>query len=955
MNVKEINCELLIKNKDEAELLKIKICLEHDFEATIKWLFYKKNKVFKGKCFTQFQMFWNSELPILFAPQLFSSNYKNELLMHYYFNQFYLDENNAVRRCSTDVGNISVLCKISEIIPNELMAFIKTGQHFLNDDCFNSFGFFRYSPNAELQMFYKVCEAFRKIHQQEERARAKYDKLIIETSIEDLLIHFSFYIEKIKWEFEYKYSLYRTNKIQFLSQVMNLILERKVAKKSNIEAKYKTVSAFDESSLKILLDKIDNPKRYEKFERLFAFYHNAWVAQSNYLNTFCFDKNYHTFIRKDNTLELSPKDINHHHNWLKNGRKYPYMLEYYNVKALKYVMDIEELLKKEINFSGDTEKHLQMNKNALLKACSELFMLEAYSVLDSIKTFSGQMINPYWLVYYITYFGINLKYRFTDEVESVFYKTKQHYLKCMLAVMKEQLYKFKRKVSFIRVNTLEELRETLVNMQSGENQSTFHYKVKKNATKESIEAALDFYIFDLNNIKNYGDIDLQTQPILKIGDLCYSIPSILGDTNIASLVLNKLLSKNNRTAERNRETEQISKTLAKSFEQREFLSAAEIVIKNKQGRIITDIDCAAYKDGVLFLIELKSTYLRSNLKEILDNENAMNKAGEQLQKVESYVKKNFQVIRSKLGMDRNIQLEDVRLYPLIVSTSFEQDYEYFNGYRKISLFELNIILNDEKNYLFSTATHKLKLIKKYYPDFDANRLTKTTDTKDIELEQILTTVLKKVTSFDNSFYPVGDTCSPKYIIEAIEQDKVWDFLDDDEYPIYAKLKDIIALDDSPKIKEHNDIYLKAHDAQYKENNIIKSMKLVEQALQLYPNHDEYLILRGDNYARLGKINKSIADLKKATEINPQNETAHCNLALSYSQIGYLQKALEHINKSVALNRSNQYALEKRGMIKGLLGLPLTSIIHDLKRVIAINPNNSFGKEAKITLDKIKII
>ena len=86
------------------------------------------------------------------------------------------------------------------------------------------------------------------------------------------------------------------------------------------------------------------------------------------------------------------------------------------------------------------------------------------------------------------------------------------------------------------------------------------------------------------------------------------------------------------------------------------------------------------------------------------------------------------------------------------------------------------------------------------------------------------------------------------------------------------------------------------------------------------------MLRGDNHIRQYNLLKSIVDLKRVTEINPQNETAHYSLALSYAEIGDLPKVLEHINKSISLNRSNQYALEKRGMIKRLLGLPLTSII-----------------------------
>jgi hypothetical protein len=938
MNFQKINYETAIKTNDQSIFQEIQNCLEQDFDATLDWLMNNKIKTLDKKYFTQFQAFWNSELPILFAKDLFDSAYQQDLLM-YYFNQFDIDTDNRVKYCSPPAENISVLCKISEIIPDELMAFIKTGQHLLNDNRFKSFDFFQYSPNKDLQMFYKVCEVFKKKHQNEEQEKAKYDKLVGETSIEDLLMHFSFYVEKIKWEHQYENHYAISKKIQFLPQVIDLILKRKLDKNPTVQAKYKTREAFNMALMHTLQDKIHNSKKYEKFENLFAFYHHIWMTKSNPLDTFYFDKNYRAFIREDNALELSPIDINQHHNWLKNGTKYQYMFDYYGVTTLEYLFEIE----KEITYRSDTEKDRQMSKHALQKSYTELFLLEAYSVLESIETPSGK-INPYWLVYYINSFAVSLKHRFTNEVEALFHKTKQHYLKCILEVIAEMRFKHKKVVSPVRVNTFEEFRDMLLNMQTDE-EKRFHYKFKGNASKETITAALDFYILDLNNIKNHKDINLQTQPILKIGNLCYSIPSILGDTNIASMLLNKLLPNSKRAKERNKETEQMSLTLAELFEQRGFLSAAEIEIK-KGKQPITDIDCAAYKDGVLFLIELKSTYLRSDLKEILDNENAMNKAGQQLQKVENYVKKHFDVIKSKLNMDRNIELKDVRLYPLIVSTSFEQDYEFFNGYRKISLFELNIILNNEKIFLLLTAKHYLELIKKYHPNFDVNHLTKAEYIEDTESKKVLMATLEKITPYENSFYPIGDTCSPKYIIEAIEQDKVWDFLDDEPYPKYSYLQKIISLDSNESFNEHYSIFLKATDAQYKENDTLKSMKLVEQALKLYPNSDEYLVLRGDNYARQGNILKSIMDLKRATEINPQNETAHSNLAVSYCEFGDYPNALKHINQSIKLNRSNQYALEKRAMIRGLLGLPLISIVHDLKRVRLTQIAN-LGKTLKL--------
>lgn len=74
MNYREINYELAIKNNDQIIFQQIKTCLEQGFDDTLDWLFPKKGKILNRKYFTQFTVFGNSELPILFAEQLFSSS-----------------------------------------------------------------------------------------------------------------------------------------------------------------------------------------------------------------------------------------------------------------------------------------------------------------------------------------------------------------------------------------------------------------------------------------------------------------------------------------------------------------------------------------------------------------------------------------------------------------------------------------------------------------------------------------------------------------------------------------------------------------------------------------------------------------------------------------------------------------------------------------------------------------
>lgn len=254
-------------------------------------------------------------------------------------------------------------------------------------------------------MFYKVCEVFRAIKRKHQQEKSKFNNLIEATAIEDLFIHYSFFVEKIKWEYQYKdYHTY-SKKIQFYPQIMSLILKQKLTLNLKLKAKYTTTEAFDIALMQILKDKIKNPKQYEKFETLFTLYYNAWAAEANYLNTFFFDRNYRVFIREDNTLEISPKDINQYHNWLKNYKKYQYMIESYTIKAFKNIAKLKKVEDIEIAHSEKTNKIKEVNEEAQLRAFSQTLILEDYSILNSIETSNGKIINPYSLLNYIDSLG----------------------------------------------------------------------------------------------------------------------------------------------------------------------------------------------------------------------------------------------------------------------------------------------------------------------------------------------------------------------------------------------------------------------------------------------------------------------------------------------------------------------------------------------------------------------
>ncbi|MDO3377699.1 hypothetical protein [Geoalkalibacter halelectricus] len=112
-------------------------------------------------------------------------------------------------------------------------------------------------------------------------------------------------------------------------------------------------------------------------------------------------------------------------------------------------------------------------------------------------------------------------------------------------------------------------------------------------------------------------------------------------------------------------------------------------LKNKEG-LLSEIDVIAYKDGVLFLIEAKLTYLRSSIKEIHNHLPQLEKAGIQLERAIVALKDNYPIVCDWLEISDTF--DRLRIVSLIVSSSFEYDHKFFNGFRKVSLFELQLLL-----------------------------------------------------------------------------------------------------------------------------------------------------------------------------------------------------------------------------------------------------------------------
>jgi tetratricopeptide (TPR) repeat protein len=80
----------------------------------------------------------------------------------------------------------------------------------------------------------------------------------------------------------------------------------------------------------------------------------------------------------------------------------------------------------------------------------------------------------------------------------------------------------------------------------------------------------------------------------------------------------------------------------------------------------------------------------------------------------------------------------------------------------------------------------------------------------------------------------------------------------------------------------------------------KSIKKVQEAIELAPNDDELRVILGSYYFDMKAFEKAVNEFEKAISINPANARAYSLLGSCWEQLGNTQKNLEYAKESVRL-------------------------------------------------------
>ena len=204
---------------------------------------------------------------------------------------------------------------------------------------------------------------------------------------------------------------------------------------------------------------------------------------------------------------------------------------------------------------------------------------------------------------------------------------------------------------------------------------------------KQMTAILDFWTVNLNDGNQDGYLE---KPFYELDGRIIQIPQRIGQQNIYSGIVNYLrkLYKNRNTLKD--ETNAMEKSLAELFENNNFKVFCQYMPEDNS---VGEIDLIVVDKATILVIELKSTFLKTNLKEVYQYQNtSLKKASFQLDRKVKYIQENYRYFVDK-------PFEEVRFYSWIVDTTLEADHQWFDSHLKISLEELLIYLKGHEDFM----------------------------------------------------------------------------------------------------------------------------------------------------------------------------------------------------------------------------------------------------------------
>lgn len=401
------------------------------------------------------------------------------------------------------------------------------------------------------------------------------------------------------------------------------------------------------------------------------------------------------FVLRGDALEIDMVDSGVRDKWLRDGRKLALLHGYWFNRALVQFASSDMVFQT----IGRPENH-EANRLAFIRAQrTELQLAEVYGIDDSVMLDSGQRVTLFQALLSV-------------ELTSAFFQRD-----------------FLQRYAELRVGAQTAM-EGLANLaweglaEGMQNRFPLTWSEREEKIRSIVgwtvcdrypqgslamaAAILDFWTSDWTLLAarlRRGESGLIPEvverPFLKLGRYFVQLPWITGLQNNCTAAINNLRRIGARRPEARDETQRIEDRLGQLFLSRGFRVLTNWFPSAELYPGVGEIDLVCCRDGIVLVIEVKSTFRRRSQRDAwLHANTTLRKAGQQLRRKVVAVRDliaSDSDFRCALGIEAVSIVQDIRGW--IADTSIESDHQRFDGFLKVSVEELIVALRDERPLL----------------------------------------------------------------------------------------------------------------------------------------------------------------------------------------------------------------------------------------------------------------
>ena len=622
--------------------------------------------------------------------------------------------------------------RIIQVAPELLKRGIRYSQAFLHPESSLWSVIIKLSSNSseDFQSFIKACNLLRENLTSHDEIIKKLQAELAELTVFEFLLYgsLSAFENLVPENFnKTETDSQAFERMQASSDVLNQLLVWKI--KTRPENDFRLNERFLASSLKRHLMPLVFPGERglalcKHNLQLFNALTNAMVERNNFLNRtimeFSFDDDYRYKFDGDH-LTLYPYETSKESDWDRNGRKLNILHQYWLNRALI-----------EYSFSdlddtpfGNPENDAG-NREAYIKSIQIfLQLIEIYGMEDEVEWSHGKRVDLFKTLHSLELMTAFFKQYFITPFKDN-YQNSGNWLNALGKLFMDGILEGENRFPLTWAEPDEKARRI---------KSWTVSDSHPQGDIKAAEAILSFWTNDLYELAvslkkqpNKPVPEFHERPILQLGRYGFQLPWLMATQNNSTAAVNNLRRIGCQRGDRLSETHRIEQRLGELFETTGFA-----VVKGYRPTktLINDpgeIDLICYLDGHLFILEIKSTFIRKTSQDAwIHYTTTLRKAGQQLKRKHEAVLSalvNDENLRTNLGFSS--QEENTVIHSWIVDTSIEYDQAVIGGFLKVSLEGLTIILRNER-YLLRGLLHENEDIPKddLFPEgFSAERFAK---------------------------------------------------------------------------------------------------------------------------------------------------------------------------------------------------------------------------------------